>query len=281
MKEIYEMKGAGRSIRGIAGDLGVARNTVRRYLKSPESMRPKTRPRRSSKLDRYTEYVDRRLNEGLENCVVLHRELRGQGYDGGYSILKSYVSPRRRRRQPDATMRFETAPGEQAQVDWGSLAYLDEDGKKHRVWVFVMTLGWSRACYVELVRRADTAAFIQCHVNAFEYLGGVPGRCLYDNAKVVTLGRDEDGQVEWNRRMLDFAMRVGFEIRLCRPYRAQTKGKVESGVKYVRRNIWPSMRFTDDADLNRQGLEWCDSVANRKGARHDAPGAVGDAGRGA
>ena len=62
--------------------------------------------------------------------------------------------------------------------------------------------------------------------------------------------------------MLDFAMRVGFEIRLCRPYRAQTKGKVESGVKYVKGNMWPSMRFTDDADLNRQGLEWCDTVAN-------------------
>ena len=175
MKEIYEMKGAGRSIRGIAEDLGVARNTVRRYLKPPEAMRPKAQPRRSSKMDHYTEYVDRRLNEGLENCVVLHRELRGQGYDGGYSILKSYVSPRRRRRQPDATMRFETAPGEQAQVDWGSLAYLDEAGKKRRIWVFVMTLGWSRACYVELVRRADTAAFIQCHVNAFEYLAACPG----------------------------------------------------------------------------------------------------------
>ena len=153
MKEIYEMKGAGRSIRGIAGELGIARNTVRRYLKSPEAMRPKARPSRGSKVDAYTEYVDRRVSEGLENCVVLHRELKALGYDGGYSILKSYVSPRRRRRQPDATMRFETAPGEQAQVDWGSLAYLDQDGKKRRIWVFVMTLGWSRAGYVELVRR--------------------------------------------------------------------------------------------------------------------------------
>ena len=273
VKEIYEMRGAGRSIRGIAEDLGVARNTVRRYLNSAEAMRPKPRKRRASKLDPCTEYVDRRISEGLENCVVLHRELKALGYDGGYSMLKSYVSPRRRRRQPEATVRFETAPGEQAQVDWGSLAYLDEGGKKHRIWVFVMTMGWSRACCVELVRRADTASFIQCHVNAFEYLGGVPRRCLYDNAKVVTLGRDEDKQPIWNQRMLDFAMRVGFEVRLCQPYRAQTKGKVESGVKYVRRNMWPSMRFTDDADLNRQGLEWCGSVANRRihGTTHRVP----------
>ena len=141
MKEIYEMKGAGRSVRGIAGELGIARNTVRRYLKSPEAIRAKPRPHRASKLDAYTEYVDRRLSEGLENCVVLHRDLRTLGYDGGYSILKSYVSPRRRRRQPEATVRFETAPGEQVQVDWGSLAYLDQDGRKHRIWVFVMTLG--------------------------------------------------------------------------------------------------------------------------------------------
>ena len=105
VKEIYEMKGAGRSIRGIADDLGVARNTVRRYLKSPEAMRPKLRARRASKLDAYTEYVDRRMSEGLENCVVLHRELKALGHDGGYSILKSYVSPRRRRRQPRCVSR--------------------------------------------------------------------------------------------------------------------------------------------------------------------------------
>ena len=204
------------------------------------------------------------MAEGLENCVVLLRELRALGYRGAYSTLTEYLRPRRRGGQPEATMRFETAPGEQAQVDWGSLGYVGADGKKHRIWAFVMTMGWSRACYVELVRKADTAAFIQCHVNAFEYLGGVPRRCLYDNAKVVTLGKDEDGQIEWNLRMLDFARRVGFDIRLCQPYRAQTKGKVESGVKYVRRNMWPSMRFTGDADLNRQALEWCGAVANAR-----------------
>lgn len=67
---------------------------------------------------------------------------------------------------------------------------------------------------------------------------------------------------EWNQRFLDFALRVGFEIKLCKPYRAQTKGRVESGVKYVRRNFWPAVRFNDDGDLNRQALGWCESVAN-------------------
>ena len=264
MKQIYDLKGQGLSARAIARELGLARNTVLRYLRSPEAIRPRPRPLRGSKLDPYTDHIDRRLSEGLENCRVLLREIRQLGYDGGYTTVADYVRPRRQALQPQATMRFETAPGEQAQVDWGSFNYVGGKGRRHRVWAFVMVLGWSRTLFVEFVRRADAANFIRCHVNAFEYFGGVPRRCLYDNAKVVTLGRDDRGHTEWNRLMLDFSLRAGFELRLCRPYRAQTKGKVESGVKYVRGNMWPSLRFTDDADLNRKALEWCEVVANRR-----------------
>ena len=87
MKEIYEKKGSGCSIRGIADDLGIARNTVRRYLRTPEAMRPKPRAPRGSKLDPYMEYIDGRMGEGLENCRVMQRELRALGYDGSYTIL--------------------------------------------------------------------------------------------------------------------------------------------------------------------------------------------------
>ena len=97
-------------------------------------MRPKPRPPRGSKLDPYTDYIDLRLAEGLENCRVLDREIPDLGYQGSYSTVVQYVRPRRRWRQPEATMRFETAPGEQAQVDWGSLAYIGTDGKQRRVW---------------------------------------------------------------------------------------------------------------------------------------------------
>ena len=138
--------------------MSLARNTVLKYLNSPDSIVPKPRQPRGSKLDPHTGYIDHRLSEGLENCVVLLGELRSQGYEGSYEILADYVRPRRRQRQLQATVRFETAPGEQAQVDWGSLAYGGADGRKHRIWVFVMVMSWSRACYVELVRRADTAA---------------------------------------------------------------------------------------------------------------------------
>ena len=264
VKELYELKGEGRSIRGIARELGISRNSVRKYLRSPEVPKPRPRRRRGSKLDGYKEYIDGRLSDGLDNCVVLLREISELGYEGGYTTLKDYVQPRRRPRAPRATVRFETDPGEQAQVDWGVFSYIAENGRRRRMWAFVMVLGWSRAIYVEFVRRADVPTFIRCHLNAFEYFGGVPRRCLYDNAKVVVLGRDEEGLVQWNSRMLDFARRVGFDMRLCRPYRAQTKGKVESGVKYVRNNLWPSVKFTDDDDLNRQALEWCNTVANER-----------------
>ena len=112
MKELYQMKGEGQSIRGIARELGLSRNSVRKYLRSEGVPQAKPRPRRTSKLDPYTGYIDGRLSDGLDNCVALLRELRGLGYQGGYSILKEYVKPRRRSRQPRATARFETEPGE-------------------------------------------------------------------------------------------------------------------------------------------------------------------------
>ena len=102
MKELYELKGKGRSMRGIASDLSISRNTVRKYAGSPEVPKPKPRAKRGSKLDAHKEYIDGRVAEGLENCVVLLRELRELGYDGGYTTLKSYVHPRRRPRQPPA-----------------------------------------------------------------------------------------------------------------------------------------------------------------------------------
>jgi hypothetical protein len=170
-------------------------------------------------------------------------------------------------------MRFETAPGEQAQVDFGKFRYEVPDGATCAVWGFVLVLSWSRAMYVEFVPRADLPTFLRCHVHAFEQLGGIPRRCLYDNTKLVVLDRDEAGEPLWNPRFLDFARRLGCSPRLCRPYRAQTKGRVESGIKYVRGNFWPTARFTDLADLNRQAQAWVDGVAHLRvhGTTHERP----------
>jgi len=225
VKSIYSLHAQGRPIREISRTLRVSRNTVRKYVRSDELPKPKPRPRRGSKLDPYRAYIDERLKQGVFNCIVLLRELRRLGYAGGYTILKDYVKPLRLHSQPPETVRFETEPGKQAQVDWGVVKYKSPDGAERRLYVFVMVLGWSRACYVEFVNRADSANFLRCHLNAFEELG-IPERCLYDNTKLVTPGRQEDGEPLWNERFLDFSRRLGFVPALCHPYRARTKGKV-------------------------------------------------------
>ena len=178
VKRLYELRGEGLSIRAIARQLGIARNTVRKYLRAPGVPQPAPRPRRPSKLDPYKEYILQRLGEGVENCAVLVREIREQGYTGSATLVRAFVQPRRRRRVPSATRRFETAPGEQAQVDWGHVTYTTPTGQVAHLWVFVMVLSWSRALYVEFAPRADVATFIRCHLHAFEAFGGVPQRCL-------------------------------------------------------------------------------------------------------
>lgn len=262
MKRLYELHGQGLSIRQIAAELGVARNTVRTYLRAEGVPKPKPRLKRGSRLDPFAPHIDARLADGVTNCVVLLRELRGRGYTGGYTILKDYVHPRRRPRQPKATVRFETEPGHQAQVDFGQCRYTVDDGTTKQVWVFVMVLSWSRAIYVEFVARADEATFLRCHHHAFVAFGGIPRTCLYDNTKLVVLARDGEGEPVWQRTFLDFCRRLGFTPRLCQPYRPRTKGRVERGIDYVKENFWPSVRFTDLLDLNAQAQGWVRTVAD-------------------
>ena len=170
MRQIYEMMhAAGQSVRTIARTLAIARNSVRKYLRAPEVPKPPPRPPRGLKLDPYAAYIHEQLARGLDNCVVLLRELQAQGYDGSYTLLKDFVPPPRRRHQPTATMRFETVAGDQAQVDWGVFRYQTSHGAK-TIYAFVLVLSWSRAMYVEFVPKADVAIFIRCHIHAFEQL---------------------------------------------------------------------------------------------------------------
>jgi transposase len=262
VKQLLELHGAGASIRSIASTLSISRNTVRKYLRSPEVPQPGPRTPRQSKLEPHIPHLQERLAAGIENCQVLLRELRERGYAGGYTILKDYVHPLRRRPPVQGTVRFETAPGDQAQVDFGSCAYTAPTGGPRRVWAFTMVLSWSRMLYVEFVRRADTTTFLRCHLQAFEAFGGIPQRCLYDRTKLVVLGNDPAGAPLWNERFLDFTLRLGVDTKLCHAYRPQSKGRVEAGIKYVKGNFWPGVRFTDLDDLNRQARAWCETVAN-------------------
>jgi hypothetical protein len=177
-------------------------------------------------------------------------------------MVRAFVQPFREARRAQATVRFETAPGEQAQVDWAHFGTIAHQGRQQRLYAFAMTLGWSRALYVEFTTSMESVWFLRCHLHAFQYFGGVPRVMLHDNLKTAVLDRALDGAIHWQPQYLDFADYYGFTPRACRPYRAQTKGKIENGIKYLRGNFWVGLRYTDLADLNRQGRAWLDTVAN-------------------
>jgi transposase len=251
----------GVPISDIARETGHDRKTIRAIVKGP-TIPPHKRKGRAKKLDPFVPYLEKRIQEGVLNCNKLLEEIRKRGYQGGKSLLKTFVQPYREARQQQAVVRFETEPGEQAQVDWAHFGYIEYRGRRRRLYLFVMTLGWSRASYVEFTVSTDAAWWLRCHVHAFCYFGGAPRVVLHDNLKTAVLEREAGGTIHWNPRYLDFADYYGFTPRACRPYRAQTKGKVESGVRYVRGNFWPGLRFVDLADLNHQAWEWLDTMAN-------------------
>ena len=259
---IRDMYRRGMTVSDIARTTGHDRKTIRAIVNGPVSPPPQKRKPRAKKLDPFVPYLERRIEEGVLNCNKLWDEMRKQGYQGGKSLIKSFVQPYREARRQEATMRFETLPGEQAQVDWGHFGFIEHYGRRRRLYAFVMTLGWSRASYLEFTVSADAAWWLRCHVHAFRYVGGVPQVVLHDNLKTAVLERDADGTIHWNPRYLDFADYYGFALRACQPYRAQTKGKVESGIRYVRGNFWPGLRFVDLSDLNHQAREWLDGTAN-------------------
>lgn len=265
MQEIEELKRQGVSQAKIAELTGCDRKTVRKYLKQQDPT-PRYGPRRPrpSKLDRFKPFIEERLKAGVWNAVVLLGELRERGYDGGYTILKDYLQPLRESARTVAVRRFETPAGKQAQVDWGHLGEIEAGGQTRKLWGFVFTLGHSRAMMAAAATDQKLPTLLRMHEEAFRQLGGVPREILYDRMKTVVEGTDERGETEWNKTFQDFARYWGFTPRACKPYRAQTKGKVESGVKYVRRNFLcgRSARDLDDFNLQLQGWVW--ETANRR-----------------
>jgi len=260
--DIVSLHRQGLSMRAISARLGISRNTVRAALRrdGPPGRRDRALP---SKLDPYKDYLLARLADYPElSAAALAEEIRALGYGGGLSILKEFTYPYRRRRK-EPVVRFETPPGRQAQVDWSGLGrHLLGDAQRSPQ-LFVMVLGFSRALYAEAVWRADLASFLACHARAFAYFGGVPAEVLYDNAKIVVLERNSAGP-RLNPGLLDFAGRYGYAPRLCRPYRARTKGKVERSIGYLKDRFFVGRTFTDLEDLNCQLLGWLDAIANRR-----------------
>ncbi|MDA5111117.1 IS21 family transposase [Brevibacillus thermoruber] len=260
---LHTMRAEGKSIREIARETGHSRNTIRRYLRANGLPERKPRKTRVSKLDPFKPFLQERIQEGIYNCEVLYQLLREKGYNGGRTILKDYVKDFRPPKQIPAVLRYETQPGEYAQVDWGLCVYVDKDGNVRKVPVFVMVLGYSRATYIEFTKRCDIHSFLRCLIHAFEYFGGIPKVMLTDQMKTVVLGMGDDRKPRWHSLFADFAAAIGLVPKVCRVRRPETKGKVERGVRYVKNNFIPGRQFIDLQDLNRQALQWCDQINQR------------------
>lgn len=268
--EIKILRRQGYSIRGIARELGISRNTVREYLRTDKQPIYSARPSRSSKLDAYKSYIQNRVAAARPHWIpapVIKREIREQGYTGGMRILQYYLSSLKPVARPDPVVRFETEPGQQMQVDWGVF----RRGKKP-LSAFVATLGWSRYSYVEFVTDERFDTLRTCHENAFAYFQGVPKEVLYDNMKTVILQRNAYGRGlhRFHPGLWELANQTGFTPRLCQPYRAKTEGKVERFIGYLRHSFYiPLVAQLKQAGLtldvetaNIEVLKWLRDIAN-------------------
>jgi len=270
---IRDLYSQGLSISEIAERTGYDRKTVRKYINKKTAPEPQKRPTRSSKLDPYKPYILEKLNEGPYTAARLFREIQEMGYDGGKTIVKDFVRKVRPKQGVPAVLRYETKPGVQAQVDWGELGTVEVDGKLKKLFCFSMILGYSRMRYVEFTLSTDTSTLIQCHLNAFQYFGGCTEEILYDNMKQVVIKRAlKSSDSEWNSMFEDFCRHYGFIPRLCRPYRPQTKGKIENTIGYIKRDFFLGGKFSSLENLNYQILEWLKRVnSSIHGTTHEIP----------
>jgi len=245
---IHELAAQGKSIHTIATTLGLARNTVRKYVRG--ATLPKARPARPSKLDPFKEQFRRWITEDhLYNCETMLARLQPLGYTGSISILKDFVhSLRPPKAGQHPVQRYETKPGEQLQFDWGEFHY-EQDGTPRKLYGFTAVLSYSRMRFVIFAKRCDVATLIRCLMEACAYFGGLPRTMLTDRMKTVLL--DMDGATpHWHPQFAEFMAAVGVAPRVCKAYTPQTKGKIERSIGVVKQSFWPGVHFEDVDVLN-------------------------------
>jgi transposase len=240
----------------IAYELGVHPKTVSRALKRQGAPRGERPQARKSVLDPFKSVIDDLLKEGVWNGRVILRELQAKGYTGSTTIIGDYIRPKRPLRESKATVRFETAPGEQLQHDWGETITM-VGGILHKVFFTVNTLGYSRRFHFWCTESNDAEHTYEGLIRSFEHFGGVTKEVLVDNQKSAVIRHKIGEHVRFNERFLDLAGLYGFTPRACRPYRARTKGKDERMVGYIKHNFFVRYRrFASFAHMNQLALQW-------------------------
>jgi len=275
VRQIEELSAQGWGSRRIANELGVARNTVRRYLRGGEAAQQQVRPR-ARRLDAAARRKAIRLFEGTAegNAVVVRELLAAQGLRVSLRTIQRVVEERRRAQRVAqvASVRFETAPGQQMQVDFGQKR-VPLGGTLVRLYFLVAVLSYSRRLYVKpfLSERQDD--WREGIAAAFRHFGGVPRTVLGDNARALVVGRDRVAQtVSFHPAYLAFCRDWGVAPRACAPYRARTKGKCESGVKFVKRNALAGREFASLAQLEEHLARWMGEADRRiHGTTHESP----------
>ncbi len=247
---IHTLYKRGYSIRAISKIVGLNRRTVSKRLKENE-LKSYKNIQYKSKLDPFKEYITSRVQQALPDKIpssVIYEEIKKYGYAGKVRILQTFLSSLKIDSAPEEVIRFETKPSYQAQVDWTFIRT-----GKNPIYGFVMVLGFSRMAFVYFTDNMRQDTWQECHIKAFEYFGGVPQTLLYDNLKSVVIQRDKYGKNQhgFNNDFLEFA-KDNFIPKLCKVYRAQTKGKVERFNLYLKRNFYilhtPTI-FGQPADL--------------------------------
>lgn len=263
----------GLSQRAIAKQLGISRNTVKRYLRAKmDTPVYSAREKGRSLLDPFKSFLHSRIAQAKPvhlSGEVLFRELKELGYTGSLSLLRQYLFQYRGKPTPEPVVRFETEVGKQMQVDWGQMR-----GGKAPIHAFIAVLGYSRAMMVVFTDNMRYDTLEQCHRLTFDYFQGIPREVWYDNMKTVVVERDAygEGAHKLNQAFYQFAKSMGFIPKLCHTYRPQTKGKVERMVRYVRDNFFRPLntklmalgQILDINTANEQVVLWLDTVAHQR-----------------
>jgi len=262
--EIHQLHRDGYSKRGIAQRLGMHRNTVTRYLEDGKETLSKDKLTRKSKLDGFKEMIRHYLDEDIYvSAVWIYDHLVPAGFTGSYEIVKEWVRGEKAELSKIAYERFETRPGQQAQVDFGEFKVEHADGRIETVYLFSMILGYSRYLYGELIHRCDLPTFLDCHIRAFAFFGGVPKEILYDRMKNVYIGRLA-GRQAFNPSLLGFALHYGFTPLVAPAYAAWVKGKIERPYSFIREGFWRGYSYTDMDRGNRELSSWLEKKSHRK-----------------
>jgi transposase len=261
----------GLTITQIARTLGVNRKTVTKWL-ARSRYAPQQRHPRSSILDPFRPRITRLLDTHPYSAQQIFQRLREEGFSGGITVVRDYVRRIRPIKLP-VYLKLHFAPGECAQLDWGTFGTVSVGNTRRRLSFFVIVLAYSRQMYVEFTVSQTMEHFLSCHQHAFAAFGGVPSKIMVDNLKSAVLQRLAGVAPVFNTRYLDFARHYGFAITPCNVARANEKGRVESGVGYVKKNFLRGLELTEFSAIQAAAQVWLDTIANVRlhGETHRRP----------